>query len=188
MGIAARLRSNNVIAGGGGVSISDSFNRADSSTTLGSADTGQTWTALGGVWGIASNQARCFSNSTQSHAVVDAGLTNVTVQVTMSTVAGAAGGLCWRAADPSNLWMWEAGNGLVYKVSGGSYTGVLGQNAGLTAASGDVIKVVTSGNVHTFYKNGTQVGTLTDAFNSTATKHGLRDYNGLSRFDDFTVT
>lgn len=60
----------------GGAAVTDSFDRADSTTTLGTTDTGQTWTyhaASGGssTWGIRSNAAYKVSGSAYAVALID---------------------------------------------------------------------------------------------------------------------
>ncbi|MFC5472193.1 hypothetical protein ACFPPD_26265 [Cohnella suwonensis] len=48
----------------------DLFNRADSSSTLGSAVVGGAWTAANGTWGISSNEAYSVSDATNNIAVL----------------------------------------------------------------------------------------------------------------------
>lgn len=69
-----------IVKRAGASSITDSFNRANSTTTLGNTDTGQAWTVLAGTWGISSNQAYCLSVDGRYMASVTSG-TNVEVQV-----------------------------------------------------------------------------------------------------------
>lgn len=60
------------------VKLWDTFNRADSASTLGSADTGQAWTAVSGTWGISSNKGYLVTTTPEASrvATIDPGLTN----------------------------------------------------------------------------------------------------------------
>jgi len=167
--------------------LSDAFNRADNSSSLGTADTGQTWTALNGTWGIDTNKARNYSPGTQAFATVDTGSANITAQLVVTGGTSSGGGITFRAVDLNNLWFTECDSGqmLLYRVQSGSYTQII---TGMPAvSSGDVIQVITQGNLITIFRNGSQVGQTTQSFNNTATKHGLRDYGGAIRLDDFTL-
>lgn len=163
--------------------ITDSFNRADSTSTMGSTDTGQTWTYQSGTWGITSNTAYPVTASGQLTAVVESSVSDCTVQVTHST-AGSSPGLCWRATDDNNYWL-VAGLTAYKRVAGGFTS--MGSTGGI--ADGDVLSVVLSGASHVIKKNGSTVLTISsDSFNQTATKHGLRAQVNNSRFDNFSVT
>lgn len=162
-------------------SITDSFNRADSAVTLGNTDTGQPWTYQSGTWGISSNTA--YVTSTGQHtAVVNAGVSDCTVQATMSSI-GTSPGLCWRATDDNNYFLFAGPT--CYKRVAGGFTS-LGSTGGFS--NGDVLSVVVSGTSHIIKKNGTTVLSFTESFNQTATKHGLRAQANDSRFDNFSVT
>jgi hypothetical protein len=54
--------------------VFDSFNRADSASTLGNADTGQAWSAVVGTWGITSNRAYPVTASGTGTAAINTGL------------------------------------------------------------------------------------------------------------------
>lgn len=169
--------------------VSDSFTRANSATSLGTADTGQAWVPLSDTWGITSNTAYKVTASNQGYVVIDSGVSDCTITVTVSGTTTAGGGITFRATDVSNLWFVECGSGAssVYKSQTGS--GLTQMASGWAAfAAGDVMSVVLSGTSINVKKNGTSIGTLTNAFNQTATKHGLRDYTGTIRLDDFSVT
>lgn len=184
---SARLRTVTP-SSGSTIYVSDTFTRADSSSSLGTADTGQAWTALAGTWGISSNKAYKVTASAQGYAVIDSLHADCTVAVTVSGASmTAGGGVTFRASDASNLWFVDIdGTGSsIYKNQTGSLTNMLSGMAGFTA--GDVMSVVLLGTSIIVKKNGTQIGSLTNSFNSTATKHGLRDYTGTVRLDDFSA-
>jgi len=177
----------------------DAFGRADSSTTLGTTDTGQTWSVLSGTWGISSNAAYepGAVNGAQHAVVTDSGLSDCVVQVTVPVLSGLSGnaGVVFRATDDSNYWRFVIGgatdnNWYFQKKVAGSFS-LVGTGGGV--AAGDVLRVVLGGNTITVFKNGTQMATTTDSFNSTATKHGMSNsassagQGTVARLDDFSV-
>ena len=158
--------------------FSDTFTRADNASSLGTTTTGsKTWTALSGTWGIASNQAYCSAGaaSTNEVAIVDAGAADGTLAVTLGSgsILGNAG-VVFRATDDSNHLL-VTGSGDLYRKQSGTYTKIAG--AAIPLSPGDAISVVLSGSSITCKLNGATWCTATDAFNQTATKHGLRSYN-----------
>lgn len=196
----------------GAGAVVDSFDRADSTSTLGTADSGQTWTAYSGTWGISSNQAYLVSTTAQAFAGVNAGISDVDMScnVTLSaTLARADCGLVVRAIDNNNYILVVlnrlGGTGLgnsiqLFKRDAGSFVlldsiGSEGHVNGATYAvrvilNGDSIDIYRDGSLrlsHTFSAaNQTKYG--------TATIHGIRVNAGVgaddggSRFDDFEVT
>lgn len=64
----------------------DTFDRANSTSTLGSADTGQAWTARSGTWGVSSNRGYLVTTSPEASyiATVDPGLTNLIASGTVT--------------------------------------------------------------------------------------------------------
>lgn len=152
-------------------SITDSFNRANSTTTMGNTDTGQTWVPNSGTWGISSNQAYLVSATSQATTVFESTVADISLQLT-AAVAGNAGP-CWRSTDDNNNYLWFANSGLnsyVYKRLARSFTALVGPIAAL--ANGDVMKLVASGSGHTLTINGGAFASFTDSFNSTATSMG----------------
>ncbi len=176
-------------ASGPAVYLQDDFNRADSITSLGAADVGGAWTAANGTWGIESNQGRLITaGGGNGIAQLDASHADATAQVTLNVI-GNLTGLLFRYTDTSNYW-WLLEFGSAYylqKVVGGSTTNLI-SGAG-TAANGDVIKVILSGNSIKCYNNGVQLGTdQSDSFNASATKFGMVSNLDTPRFDTFLVT
>ncbi len=178
------------VASGSALPITDSFNRADSSSSLGTTDTGQPWTALAGTWGITGNKAYKVTGSAQGWAVVESGVSDCTISVTLSGTTNAGGGITFRATDANNnLFIDADGTGFdVYKTVAGSISGIGG--GGTTFAAGDVMTVVLSGSSIVIKKNGSGDigGGIASTFNQTATKHGLRDYTGSVRLDSFSIS
>lgn len=167
--------------------VSDRFDRVDSTTSLDVADTGQTWVPNSGIWGIDTKTAYLVSATGQATVVTDSGQFDCRIQTTV-LVAGDVG-LCWRSSDDNNNFVWSGASptGGIYKRVGGSYTSLMSSSS-LVILPGDVIRVDVLGDIHTFYKNGVYLGSVTESFNDTATKHGLRS-NAVTtaRFEDFSV-
>src|SRR5690242_18710328 len=91
------------------VIASDNFNRADDPTSLGTADTGQTWTSVTGTWGISSAQAVHFDSSGTGRAVLETGFTDCITKITLvnPTSVGTGGGgmgLICRYFDTTHYW------------------------------------------------------------------------------------
>ncbi|NRF91517.1 fibronectin type III domain-containing protein [Paenibacillus frigoriresistens] len=173
--------------------VSASFDGSDSTTSLPVAETGQSWTAITGTWGVSSNQAYPATSVADSVAVIDSTKSDGEVQVTFAQNPYAATNvrLYFRVVDANNLVMVQSGTGGVYQLFkrvAGTYTQLGSNTTGFTPANGDVVKVVLSGSSIAVYINGTQRLTATDAFNSTATKHGIGTNSSTApRFNDFTV-
>jgi hypothetical protein len=185
------------------MTIVDNFDRADSSTTLGTTSDGKAaWqTALGGtswdnscVFGISTDQAYAPSPAGGPRAIVATDASDGTVQVTVGTFGGAPSsslGLVFRLSDGDNFWAYVANafssgfSGLYKFTTGGGTIGTLIQQVSLV--SGDVIAVVLSGSSITLKQNGATITTVTDAFNQTATNHGLFLADSRFRLDDFSA-
>lgn len=167
----------------------DNFNRADSSSSLGTpSDGGSAWTAHVGTWGINSNQAYCSSVTSLACASVESSISDCEVQATLAVV-GSAAGLVARLADSNNYILADeiASTVRLFKNVAGSFTS-LGSYSG-TTANGDVIKWRGSGSSHTVYQNGVSRITATDSAGSSNTKHGIRTHNDTTmRIDDFSAT
>lgn len=86
-----------------GFKVSDSFDRADSASTLGSADVGGAWTAWAGTWGISSNKGYLVTTTDDARAYLD-GLVpdgTLTVDITQSATRCFAG-VSLRGVDANN--------------------------------------------------------------------------------------
>lgn len=132
-----------------------------------------TWTTPTGSWvrdGYLGGTARPATPGTRSIALTT-GDADCQVAVTLRTAqnAGQVQGLVFRYSDDNNYWR-ATRSSIVKKVSGvltsvGSYSKAI--------SNGDRLKVVMQGSVITVYRNGVQVYTVTDSFNSTANRHGM---------------
>jgi len=170
----------------------DNFTRADSSVTMNPpSDGGANWAApTGGTWGIATNQGRAVSSTSQSVIALEASLSNVDVQCTFATV-GSDGGLCARLADDANyLVLKVSGTALtLFKKVANSFTQI-GDAGAITISNNDVIKLrCDSANLLNAFQNGVSKFSVTDAAGSTNTQHGLRDNADTNgRFTVFSIT
>lgn len=198
----------------GGVSTpvvlsTDSFNRADSTTTLGTTDGSGTldpltWTydyqsgAPGGhAIGVLTNRAYEY-NGTGGYvafAMVDAGKADVELSIKLETQNTYSGGILIRYTNSSTFAVVRTdGNGKPYitKSAGslGSMTNIVsGSNGDFSA--GDTLRVVLSGDGIQVYNGTTLKLSAADPMASTATKHGLM-YEASSnttghRLDDFQI-
>lgn len=168
--------------------VVDSFNRANAAS-LGTADSGQTWSNFGGAgFSITTNQATVSAASAGTGTVIDSAASDSTVQVTMPSAATVSGGIVFRWVDASNfnvvqmvsaqLWLRKYVAGVLSEIA---------QSANLTFANNDIIAVVTSGASLTVKQNGVVRVTASDATNSTGTRGGLLALAG-GIYDDFSIT
>lgn len=180
-------------AAGAGVSITDSFTRADSAVSLGTTTTGaKVWSALSGVWGVLSNQAYVATTGTEPVAVIDAGVADCTVSVVCRPTVGKQG-LAFRVVDISNFWRTVALGGNLYlqKTVATVLTDAPGSPIAQALADGDTLSVVLSGTSIIVKVNGVTKYSITDSQFQTATKHGLAEAvsgDTAAKFDDFSVT
>lgn len=176
------------------VLVSDSFNRADS-TTLGTTDSynggaPKAWSVYGGgSYGISSNQAYAISsgsNSDQQFAGMDIGAADVTLTITFAVISGSPF-IVFRAVSNTNYLMFQAKTSSynVYYYNGSTWTTL--KTIGTTPTNGDVIKITTSGTTITFTINGGTPSTLTSSQNQTSTIFGLSAANSTIRFDNFEI-
>jgi hypothetical protein len=167
-----------------GVKVYDSFNRADSATTLGNADTGQAWTILNGIFGISSNQAYIVSGSGDLAAVVNPALSDGTLGHTLSLL-GSTIRLIFRSSDTSNYFNFQASSSgySLYRRVAGTFTQI--GSYGTLPVQGDKMKVTINGSSITCYVNDVAVMTVTDTFNQTSTMHGFGITANVARVDEF---
>jgi len=180
-------------------SILDSFDRADSATTLGSADTGQAWTAHSSTWGITGNLA--YNVSAQNE------VQRATVPFTSSSMAvscqfGAAGtaryfGIEACSVNANNRYSFET-NGMSSKFLALHIAGtktVLWTEAGALPTDATVQIKVVQGDTEATWAitiNGTQkaTGTVTDAARPVGTRAGIWNMGAQTpgtRFNNFEV-
>lgn len=172
--------------------VTDTFTRADSTTTLGSTETGQAWEVFGGggtVWGISSNQAYRVSGSDGSVARVDTGVTDQTVTATITTDTSFQG-LVVRSSSTDNFYLFDRTPTAwrIFRCVTGNFT-QLGSGSVDSAALTMRYAAVGSSMTATFLPS-TVVASLTDTGITTGTFAGFRHggaNNTPPRYDDFTV-
>jgi hypothetical protein len=87
----------------------DDFDRSDSSTSLGTSQSGQAWVAVVGTWGVKDHQAYVVKPKAKGYslAVLNMYTGDGSVQVTMSKIA-AGSGLVFLYRNVFNYWMMTA--------------------------------------------------------------------------------
>jgi hypothetical protein len=175
--------------------ILDSFNRGDSTTSLGTTETGQAWrNDNSAVWGVSGGKAyvaTAGASGGQSYADVECGSADVTVSAVITGLL--SGGLAFRH-NLTNLNGYvlvinNNGSLQIYRSAGAygveSYT-TIGQSVVL-AVLGDTVSITASGSTLQGKINGVTVVTATDA-TYTGTRHGLYNFGvNAGRLDNFTV-
>lgn len=173
--------------------VSDSFDRADSGTSMGTADTGQVWTPLAGTWGIDTNRGYSVgSDPADRQVVVESGVSDPTVAVDVPVLdSGGGTGLLFRGVDANNYWIFtsEGTRWALYKRVTGTHTLVGSFTETPTIGRWEV---ACSGSSITCKIDSVTKVTATDTTHQTATRHGLRIFRqsatSSSRFDNFTVS
>lgn len=190
--------------------ISDLFDRANSTTSLGSADTGQLWVPqlwapvngptpqLTSRWGINGNAAYSPSAAEEQIATIDHGTADGSVDINVSTLqAGTGAGLTLRWASATALWTaFLARNGgntetrFFLRKYTSATTSVDRVNQGIANANvPHSIHVDMSGTQMDLFVDGNFISSPTDSFNSTATRHGIQMYfSALNRLDNYSAT
>lgn len=167
--------------------VYDDFQRADSSTTLGSAIIGGVWEPAVGTWGVTSGGARSVSGVDDDIALINAGVANVAVNtICKKGSSNFDVGLVVRATDKDNLYLArypENGSTILYKKVAGVYTSI-GTATGPALYSGDNVTLKANGSTLTLARNGTTVLTVTDTTHPTATKIGMRWKVGTTQYWD----
>ena len=170
-------------------SLSDSFNRANSSGSLGTpSDGGPGYTVFGsGTFSVDNNEAK-YDNASDASAVRDAASANV--ELTAKYLgAGANWGIVARLSDNNNkllLYRQNATTVRFQRVVAGSFLGTVDRSISL--ASGDTLSLRMNGDTMTVRHNGVAVGAdFTESHNNTATKHGLWAFGSGGRWDDLSI-
>ena len=167
--------------------VLDKFDRADSTSSLGKADTGQSWQAISGTWGISSNRAYVTADGTDMFAILDAGISDGEVSVLISGTVDYDARLSFRIADVNNWFIVDYGAGcfrLVRKLNG-AYTELASYTA--IRPSQFEVKAVLDGQLIKIFIDGVQRMSVTDSNHQTVTKHGIGGEKSSARLDDFTV-
>lgn len=162
------------------VIVSDTFTRADDTTTLGNAETGQSWIPARGTWGITGNKGTCIASS-DAIAVVDSGVSNAEV----SFVRTGNMRLVYRFESLSSYFMIQGAD--LYSQYKGTLVKIL--TGTVAPVDGNTVKVVISGTEHKFYVNDVLSFTYNSSQGLYATKHGagVSGPSSSIKFDDFKI-
>lgn len=173
--------------------FTDTNGTALSSHTIAPTNTPATsWTLVAGTWQIQSNKAKVTTASGgQDIAVVDAGMANVTVTVTI--VVDAESGIIANYQDSTHYFLARftpAATNADLLINDGGISVLATSSIPIVGGNTYVAKVVTSGDNLKVYVDDvlaidyTSVGRLF----KTATKFGVRSFSDITTtFDNFTV-
>lgn len=173
------------------LAVADTFTRADDATTLGTATSGATYTAVAGptnVLGISGN--KCYNVTTGNcRSTIDVGQTDYIAGVRIDTKSAEIW-LMVRYVDSSNyirIGVDSAVAQLKYqRITAGS--AVVNTALGVTPANGDDLTVRCVGGQITIWLNDVLVTTVTETQGLTATLCGLQMSGTLGgRLDNFIV-
>lgn len=168
------------------VLVADTFNRADSSTTLGTTTTGsKTWQSYGtsNVWGITGNTAYPVTPRWDYPVYVDAGASSNLILSIKVSMYHHYQQIFWRIVDDKNYWVLQGED--VYRSINGTWV----KMATLTTdiIDNDVVRVELVNDTHKVYVNGMLGATVVDSTHQSGTKFGMSSQNGSVRFDDFKI-
>lgn len=151
----------------------DSFNKAAALNAGKALDLGgKTFGTVAGTWSQGWDDGNGYyypANASQALAGVSTTLADGTVGVTFDSVGARPMGILFRYSNSTNYWRVSATK--LTKVVAGAATDVATHSTPF--AAGDRMNVVLNGSSITVKRNGASVATATDAFNSTATIHGI---------------
>lgn len=170
----------------------DSFNRANSTTNLGSTDGGtvSAWTQRVGTWGINGNAAYTSATTAGAHATIPGSADFEEVSMKVTTWTSDEASIVFRWSDTNNYWFLGGTVGgaltLTKKVAGVNTTFTVGAiGPSWTLAVNDTIKARAHGSVIECFRNGVLMMTISDTFNSSATVVGMRVSTLVPRLDNF---
>jgi chitodextrinase len=173
--------------------VSDTFTRTNA-TSLGTSDTGQTWSTLNGASVFGTNGTQAYIATTRGAtdvALVDAGVANCTIEVdTPAHLPNTR--IIFRATDIDNLFIMDLGSSDVtlYLWELNQTDVTLFAGTAFNATIIDHVKVILNGtNIQVFFNNGTTatINVNSSVFQSV-TKHGIGGWNTNNiRFDNYTI-
>jgi hypothetical protein len=172
------------------VIVSDSFNRADSVTSLGSADTGQVWGVAGtgtSVFGILLGQAYEVSGTDYAFVWI-AETDQIAIQLEVPVFSGNCN-LHFRGKDANNFWIFAIDNVgdpiNLTKMVDGTLTFVTSTTG--SVSNGAILRVELRGCNIIALLNGTRVFNVTDCDIHGGNLYGFLDNKGGGRFDSFLI-
>lgn len=169
-------------------SVLDNFDRANSTSTLGSP-----WTSRLGTWGISSNEAYLVTNSTTHNiATISHSYKNISAILTFGSTVQDGMGIAWRWVDNNNFYaIYRANSGteltLIKRIGGTvSSTTISGVNINANTQ----LRVTSVGNVHNVYVNNVHVYEYTNDEITTGYAAGLYASSAVNtgaRWGEFTL-
>ena len=172
---------------------SDTFTRANSTTTLGTAETGGAWSTTSGTWGINTNQAYVVTGVASNYSLSSLLSTaDATVEVTITTMA-ADGFSGLRVRTLGSLSGFAVFRDRMWNVTNGVGVGPVFSQ---TFVSGDRMRVVLQGSSITVYRQAGAAGAWVEVMDTTSsdfltnTRHGINIYGTAAttaRFDNFSI-
>lgn len=168
----------------------DSFNRADSTTNLGSTDSGttQAWVQNAGTWGIQTNRAY-ISAAASSIATINGAADFSVLDVEVDVWTSGDAWLVFRFSDTSNYLRFGGtvgGSPQFDVVSGGVVTRT--DVATATLAQADELRVRCTGSVIECFVDDLLVLCVTETTHQTNTRVGMMTTSTVPRFDNFTYS
>lgn len=177
------------------VYLSHTFSGGPSAVSVGTADTGQTPIVLGlATWGVDANGRAYVAVTGADGAVVfETGHADGTLSAVAAVMDPSSAGwrLCARATNKDNLIeliALDASTYSLYKLVAGAPTQI-GTWTTVAPATGQTPTLVMLDDQITVKIGATTLGTVTETFNKTATKHGfVSDSTSTNRFDTLLFT
>lgn len=187
----------------------DDFNRANSTTGMGTSSSGHTWVDLAGTWGIIDNQAYLVTpaGDGQSSSVIETTFADGVLQVQFTsngtggittTTSGAGSSVVFRAVDNNNYWILETAGGnaawTLFTRSAGTFTAQFNSAVLPPISPGDIVTIILSGTNIQVRRNGYHVFNVNSTIHQNATRHGIRLFRDAttgaagSRWDNWSFT
>lgn len=168
--------------------IKDTFTRADSATSMGQTDTGESWETLKGTWGIKGGKAYTTTCAAPGFTVVNGGTTEGLLEIAIPTNAQDAKIFVRFINNTNFIQLTNIGSKYQLSKSVNSVTTLLGETNGLAPASGDQIKIETVGSNIIVSINGVvKINAIEPTIKGT--KFGIGSWcNSTIRFDNFTFS
>lgn len=169
--------------------VYDSFNRVDSASSLGVADTGQAWNVFGGIWGIDGGKAYCaVTEGYNNNVVINTDISDGILTVKLPSVAKGAERVNFRWRSTTNrLSVWvDTDKYAIYKYADAVET-LLGSYS-VVPQNNDVIKIEANGSLIKVYLNDLKILEIIESANIANTNWGFGTYySNIPRFDSFKV-
>lgn len=171
---------------------SDTFNRSDSTTDLGSTDGGavQAWTQNVGTWGINGNAAY-ISSDALSIATVAGAADFESVSLEVPSWSSDTAHVVFRAVDSTDYIRWGGTVGsapnLSTVVSSSVDTSVDADSTQFTLAAGDKLSVRCTGSIIECFHNDILALTVSLSTHQTETRVGMRLTTDVPRLDNFEL-